>query len=113
MKKSVARVHALIQEELDKGIDADRIVVGGFSQGEHPLRVDVHLELPPLTLSFFLQAASSRSSRPSRPRRSSAVSCACRDGSRWRTSSRSTAASYGIRCASASPPVRRSGRPGH
>merc|ERR1711939_549989 len=33
MKKSVARVHALIQEELDKGIDADRIVVGGFSQG--------------------------------------------------------------------------------
>ncbi|GAA5928593.1 hypothetical protein JCM3775_004575 [Rhodotorula graminis] len=33
MRKSVARVHALIQKELDKGIDANRIVLGGFSQG--------------------------------------------------------------------------------
>jgi predicted esterase len=33
MKLAVDRVHKLIQGELDKGIDADRIVLAGFSQG--------------------------------------------------------------------------------
>ncbi|BGP25135.1 acyl-protein thioesterase 1 [Rhodotorula toruloides] len=33
MKKAVDRVHKLIQGELDKGIDSDRIVLAGFSQG--------------------------------------------------------------------------------
>ncbi|GJN87926.1 hypothetical protein Rhopal_000881-T1 [Rhodotorula paludigena] len=33
MMKSVARIHALVQAEIDKGIEPDRIVVAGFSQG--------------------------------------------------------------------------------
>jgi len=33
MLKSVNLVHKLITEEVDSGIPADRIVVGGFSQG--------------------------------------------------------------------------------
>jgi predicted esterase len=33
MLKSVNLVHKLITEEVDSGIPADRIIVGGFSQG--------------------------------------------------------------------------------
>lgn len=33
MQAAVARVHGLIQAEIDKGIDANRIVLAGFSQG--------------------------------------------------------------------------------
>lgn len=36
MMKSVARIHALVQAEIDKGIEPDRIVVAGFSQGALP-----------------------------------------------------------------------------
>ena len=35
MLKSVNLVHKLITDEVDSGIAADRIVVGGFSQGMH------------------------------------------------------------------------------
>jgi len=35
MLKSVYAVHKLITEEVDAGISADRIIVGGFSQGNH------------------------------------------------------------------------------
>jgi predicted esterase len=34
--KSVNLVHKLITEEVDSGIPADRIIVGGFSQGVFP-----------------------------------------------------------------------------
>jgi phospholipase/carboxylesterase len=33
LEQSVGRVHALVQRERDRGIDHDRIVVAGFSQG--------------------------------------------------------------------------------
>jgi len=33
MLKSVNMVHKLITEEVDAGISSDRIIVGGFSQG--------------------------------------------------------------------------------
>ncbi|TNY20057.1 putative phospholipase [Rhodotorula diobovata] len=33
IKKAVERIHALAQRELDKGIEPQRIVLGGFSQG--------------------------------------------------------------------------------
>jgi len=33
LKKSVVRVHDLIQDEIDNGIPAERIVLAGFSQG--------------------------------------------------------------------------------
>jgi predicted esterase len=38
MLKSVHTVHKLITEEVDAGISADRIIVGGFSQGNHLFR---------------------------------------------------------------------------
>lgn len=34
MHDSVQRVHELIEDEIAKGIDPDRIVISGFSQGE-------------------------------------------------------------------------------
>lgn len=34
MHESVKRVHELIEDEIAKGIDPDRIVISGFSQGE-------------------------------------------------------------------------------
>ncbi|BGP55913.1 hypothetical protein JCM8202_005256 [Rhodotorula sphaerocarpa] len=33
MHRSVKRVHALVEDEIQKGIDPERIVLGGFSQG--------------------------------------------------------------------------------
>jgi len=39
MLKSVNIVHKLITEEVDSGIPADRIVVGGFSQGFRSLSI--------------------------------------------------------------------------
>src|SRR5690606_28426571 len=33
LRKSAAAVHALIQDQVDKGIDSRRIVLAGFSQG--------------------------------------------------------------------------------
>lgn len=36
MLKSVNLLHRLITEEVDAGIPADRIIVGGFSQGRFP-----------------------------------------------------------------------------
>jgi len=33
MRAAVDRIHGLIQKELDRGIDSDRIVLAGFSQG--------------------------------------------------------------------------------
>lgn len=33
MKEAVSRVHALIDQELDRGIESQRIVLAGFSQG--------------------------------------------------------------------------------
>jgi predicted esterase len=45
MKGAVDRVHKLIQRELDKGIDADRIVLAGFSQGEFARRLPRVVEL--------------------------------------------------------------------
>jgi len=33
MKESVKTVHKLIKEEIDSGISSERIIVGGFSQG--------------------------------------------------------------------------------
>lgn len=35
MLKSVHIVHKLITEEVDAGISADKIIVGGFSQGKN------------------------------------------------------------------------------
>lgn len=35
MLKSVHTVQKLITDEVDAGISADRIIVGGFSQGNH------------------------------------------------------------------------------
>lgn len=35
MLKSVSRISSLVQQELDAGIPANRIVVGGFSQGPY------------------------------------------------------------------------------
>lgn len=34
MRAAVDRIHGLIQKEIDRGIDSDRIVLAGFSQGE-------------------------------------------------------------------------------
>jgi len=33
MRAAVDRIHGLIQKEIDRGIDSDRIVLAGFSQG--------------------------------------------------------------------------------
>ena len=37
MKLAVKRVHDLVDAELEKGIEANRIVLAGFSQGENEL----------------------------------------------------------------------------
>jgi predicted esterase len=49
MHASVKRVHELIEDEIAKGIDPDRIVISGFSQGEScgdPVLVCPRLEDP-------------------------------------------------------------------
>lgn len=48
MRAAVDRIHSLIQKELDRGIDSDRIVLAGFSQGA--LRPPVLESGPPRTV---------------------------------------------------------------
>jgi len=109
MRAAVDRIHGLIQKEIDRGIDSDRIVLAGFSQGESARSLTgddgssarlTHLVVRP-------QDAPRPSCPACRGRTASSVdSCAYPGGCRWPTTSRSRAAARSTRCAPRSRPAR-------
>lgn len=56
MLSSVEKVHGIIQEQIDKGIASERIILGGFSQGGAvALLVPAHFDSVFFLLKFLIR----------------------------------------------------------